>query len=239
MAKGPARRVWLSLAAYLALVATLATPLYEPFESGRDDSWTILVLLAAAHVGVGFGVGRVWVLLVPVGASLVAFYAAGAHDLAWIVLFVGLPLGVALTATGWLAARVRGVPAGRVAAIAFAIAALPFAAGTFEALKRRGAPHVPPGVQARLPTAGGLCPFEGQTAAERRTDRERVATLITELSREPDALVTYTWALAEGPGEERRDITVREVAEEQLSELRAGEDCDPVTRRRIEDALGV
>ena len=44
--------------------------------------------------------------------------------------------------------------------------------------------------------------------------------------------MTYTETLAHG-GEERRDITVREVAEEMLS----SGTCDPETRRKLERAL--
>src|ERR671914_410218 len=85
------RRAILAVAIYAALVLSLATPLYEPFGSGRDDSWALVVLLAVAHLGLGAAIGRAWVLALPVALSIVAFATGGGEDLAWLALLLGAP----------------------------------------------------------------------------------------------------------------------------------------------------
>jgi hypothetical protein len=57
------------------------------------------------------------------------------------------------------------------------------------------------------------------------------------LRRRPDRLVTYTYYYSDDP-EERRDITIRELAEEQLEDIESnGPDCDPELERRIRAAM--
>src|SRR5215218_8238160 len=95
------RRAVLVVGIYAALVLSLATPLYRPLSSGRDDSWALLVLLAAAQLGLGAAIRRPWVLTLPVALSILAFAAAGADDLAWLAILIGAPALVARTAVGW------------------------------------------------------------------------------------------------------------------------------------------
>jgi hypothetical protein len=46
--------------------------------------------------------------------------------------------------------------------------------------------------------------------------------MIRELRRHPDWLVTYTYYYEDAPEGERKEITVRKLAEEQLADLRSG-----------------
>lgn len=85
------RRVGIVLAAYVVLVGSVFTPLYEPFTIGRDDSWAILVLLGCAHLALGFGVARTWVLVLPVVVAVLGFVVNGSEGLAWPILVFGLP----------------------------------------------------------------------------------------------------------------------------------------------------
>jgi hypothetical protein len=96
-------------------------------------------------------------------------------------------------------------------------------------------PHVSPAVQRSLPvdySLGNLCPgAETPQALERRISATADA-LIRELHRRPDDLVTYTF-YSEESDPETRDITVRQLAEEQVSAL----DCNPRLKHRIQAAM--
>jgi hypothetical protein len=62
--------------------------------------------------------------------------------------------------------------------------------------------------------------------------------LIREVQRRPGSLVTNTYIPADQPGVEHKDITVRELAEEQLRSLEDdGEHCAPRLERRLASAL--
>ena len=86
----------LAVAAYAALIVSLATT-----PSGGED-WTLVALLAVAHLGLGWAVARAWALLLPIALCVGTFLAAGASGLDWLVLFLGLPVLVAVTAAGLL-----------------------------------------------------------------------------------------------------------------------------------------
>lgn len=230
------RRAALGAVAYLALVLSLATPLYEPLASGRDDTWAVALMIGAAHVALGAAVGRGMVLAAPLIFAGVLFLANGAEALAWLIVIFGAPVLFVLTGVGWALSRLRARTT--VAAAAFAIAAAP---GAWAAVEhgRRG-PHVPSSVQRALPTEtslGNLC-----SAVEVDPDRRMLAdvrrraeTLVRELRRNPQHTVTYTYYWSDGP-DERRDITVRELAEEQLDDLDGG-GCEPELRRRLRALL--
>jgi len=227
-------RAWLALAAYVALLTTLATPLYEPFESGEDDSWVTVVVLAGAHLGVGIAVARAWVLLLPVAASVIGFFVTGGEALSWLILIFELPIGLVLTALGCAAGHFAGRWASVAAAPVFVVAAMPTAAAAVEAIERSNSPHVPAAVQRQLPIDESLSSDCGHKARAEAPAR----VLLRELDRNPDALVTYTYYFADTPDAEHRDITVRELAEEQLRDLRANPGCRDDVRRRLERALG-
>jgi hypothetical protein len=231
------RKAGVALAVYLILVASLVTPLYEPLGSGRDESWALLVLLASAHAALGAAISRTWVLALPVALAIAGFLAGGADGLAWLTLIIGAPALVAFTAAGWALGHVLK----REDAVAlglFAVALLPAAWAVGET-RRRG-PHVPDSVQAQLPTKislGNLCPDTDTPPAVERDVRRRAEALIRELRRRPDQLVTYTYYYSDDP-QERRDITIRELAEEQLADIESGgPDCDPELERRIRAAM--
>jgi hypothetical protein len=241
----------LALAAYAALVGSLATPLYEPLSAGRDDSWLLVVLLAGAHLGVGMVVRRAWVLLLPVGVSLIAFVLAGAQGLAWLVVLFELPLLVGTTALGWvLGGRIAG-RAALVAAAAFAMAALPGAWAALETVKR--APHVSAREQRALPTMAyslvqDLC-FRNDSGfdrayaeqAHRRARREFVA-LERGLRTHQHALVSVRFVLSDAPGTSTRKMTIRELAETHVEGARLDGPpldgaCYRLGRARLERAL--
>ncbi len=115
------------------------------------------------------------------------------------------------------------------AAIALLVAGLAAGCGA-----HRGA-HVPPEVQKSLPvdySLGNLCPGAETSPALARRIAATADALIRELHRRPDDLVTYTFEY-EDADSQTRDITVRELAREQLGDL----DCDPRLKRRIQAAM--
>lgn len=220
-----------AVVAYAALVAALAT-----VPPGSED-WPALILLLVAHVGLGWAVARAWTLLLPAVLCLGAFLAAGAGGLDWLVLFLALPILVAVTAVGLLLGR----KAGARRPIAFGLVALALVAVSSTAFQwvNRG-PHVPPSVQRELPTdisLGNLCPGAATPADVERDVRRRAEALIRELRRNPDHVVTDTQYFAHG-GEERRDITIRDLAEDQLADIESGgPNCAPELERRIRAAM--
>ena len=232
------RKAGLGLAVYVILVVSLVTPLYEPLGSGRDDSWALLVMLGAAHVALGAAVSRAWVLALPVALSVAGFLAGGAGGLAWLTLIIGPPVLVAFTAAGRALGRALKRRSGSIAFGLFAVAFLPAAWATAETVQR--GPHVPASVQAQLPTEislGNLCPGSETPPRVERDVRRRAEALIRELRRRPDQLVTFTYYYSDDP-EERRDITIRELAEEQLKDIESnGPNCAPELERRIRAAM--
>ena len=101
-------------------------------------------------------------------------------------------------------------------------------------------PHVPASVQRELPTQeslGNLCPGASTSPEVERDIRRRADVLIRELRRRPDHLVTYTYYYSDEP-KERRDITIRKLAEEQLADIESGgPNCAPELERRIRAAM--
>jgi hypothetical protein len=228
------RRAGLGLAAYVALVASLATPIYDPLFAGEDDFWGVAVVAAAAHLGLGAAVGRLWVLGLPVAFSVAIFLLGGAEQLAWLAIFLVMPALVVLTAIGLALRRV-----GWIAVPVFAVAALPLLWGGTEAVRR--GEHVPASLERQLPieySLGNLCPDASTPPQLVRRLRRQTEVLIRELGRRPDDLVTYTYYDAHSADEDRRDITIRELAEEQLDDLETGgRNCAPDLQRRIRAAL--
>jgi hypothetical protein len=231
------RSAIVALAIYAVLVGSLLTSLYDPLYAGRDDSWTLLVVLALAHVGMGAAVGRAWVLALPAALSIAGFLLGGAEGLAWLALLLGAPVLVGVTAAGMLLGR--AAPRRRDAlGLGFLAVALLGPAWAVVETARRG-PHVPASVQRQLPTdvsLGNLCPGASDPSFERDV-RRRAEVLIRELRRRPNDVVTEVSSFSDG-SDERRDITVRELAEEQLADMESpASDCDPELRRRIRAAM--
>ena len=125
----------------LCVAALATTPLNDSF-----GLW--VVMLAAAHVGLGVGIGRWWALLVPAVLSVVWFAASGAEGPAYLILILGAPALV------------------------------------------------------------------------------------------PHHTVTRTVYYSDGGGEDTEEITIRQLAEEQLSDLETGgPGCDPQLKRRLRAAF--
>jgi hypothetical protein len=235
----------IAVAAYVALLAAGLTGIYDRFPAGRDDSWAILLMIVAIHVGLGVAAARRWALLVPL--ALVAAFAVGelasgdAGGLDLVFLVVVAPLLVGVTAIGVAIGRRWAEQRAVIAAGCFAVAIAPAGWGTVETLQR--GPHVPPSVQAALPidiALGNLCPNAETPPDVERDIRRRTDALIRELRRRPNDLVTYTYVSSDEP-DDTREITVRELAEEQLKSLddvrAGGPECVPDLRRRILAAM--
>jgi hypothetical protein len=233
------RSAVVGVAIYAALVLSLATPLYLPLGSGRDDSWALLVLLLAAHLGLGAAVRRRWALALPVAVSITAFVAAGADDLAWVAILVGAPALVAFTAAGSAIGRAVRPQTGAIAVGFFAVAVVPAAWAAVETMRR--GPPLPASVQRLLPTEislGNLCAGAETAVTVEQDVRQRADVLLRELRRRPNHLVTFTYHAAHGGEDEHRDITVRELAEEQLKDLKSnGPNCEPDLERRLRSAM--
>jgi hypothetical protein len=94
--------------------------------------------------------------------------------------------------------------------------------------------------EARLPielSSGNVCPDAETPVDVERDVRARAEALIRELGRRPNELVTYTYYDGDGADDEAREITIRELAEEQLADLDSGGDCAPELQRRIRAAM--
>jgi hypothetical protein len=221
-----------AVAAYAALIGALAA---QP--AGSDDLWAPLALLVVAHLGLGWAVARPWVLLLPATLCVGLFFVAGASELDWLILFLGLPITVVLTTVGLL----LGLRADRRAPVAIGLAAIALGCGAWTAVQwvDRG-PHVPASVQRELPTdvsLGNLCPGAESDPEFEDDVRRRAEVLIRELRRNPDHVVTDTVHHSHG-GEEQQDITIRQLAEDQLADIESGgPNCAPELERRIRAAL--
>jgi hypothetical protein len=227
---------------YALLVATVFTPLYDPLLSGDDESGWTLVVLAGAHIGAGAALRRcaAFLLPLPVGAAGVVLSESPLETAAAVV---GPVLGAALIAVGWgLAIATRR---GGAAAIAsFLVALGPAVWAAIEQIDRSGSRHAPPELEAQLPielTLGNLCPGAETPAPTVRMLERQAEVLLREVRAHPDWLVTYTYYYSdtEDP-EDKREITIEELAQEQLQDLEdfAPGDCRPDLRRRLREALG-
>ena len=228
------RTAGVGLAAYAALVASLATPIYDPLFAGDDDWWGVAVVAVAAHVGLGVAVGRVPVRAMPGAFSVALFGLGGAEELAWTAIFVVLPALVVLSALGLALRRFPWI-----AVPVFAVAALPLLWAGNETVRR--AERVPASLERQLPielSLGNLCPGASTEPQIERRLRRQTRVLIRELGRRPNDLVIYTYYDADSADEDRREITLRELAQEQLSDLEAGgRNCAPELQQRIRAAL--
>ena len=233
------RRAAITLVAYALLMISLVTGLYEPLTTGRDDSWLLVFFFAGAQIGLGVGVARAWVLVIPVVVAIIGFVVGGAEGLAWLTLIFGAPALVVVTVLGLVLSRLIASARAPIGVGAFVVALVP-AGFALNEWRQRG-PHVPPSVQAALPTdvsindlcagpSGSALPRGEATEIRRKTD-----ALIRELHRRPHDLVTYTYYYSDEP-DETHDITVRELAEEQLKDLDEP-GCPAELRDRIRAAL--
>jgi hypothetical protein len=232
-----------ALVAYVAVVGSVFTPLYDPLTSGRDQTWWIVGALAAAHGGVGAALRRPRGLLIPLPVAAVAIVTSDG-PLAMVAAVVGPVIGVGLIAAGWgLAEAVRRARPGpaAVAALGLGSAVAVWGWAAAETIGRFDSPHAPRSLEAQLPNddlgLGVMCERDAEPDDARRA-RGHLETLIRELRTNPDLLVTFTYTYSDEPSE-TREITVRELAEEQLNELEEGfqPDC-PEAERRLREALG-
>lgn len=215
----------LALVAYTALMGSLVTPLYEPLSAGRDDSWAVLALIAAAHLGLGAVLRRAWMLTLPLLVVTAGFVLGGAGGLAWLIVLFGTPLLVGATALGWLLGHVAGRRAVGVAVAAFVIAVAPAAWAVSESTRREQ--HVSAREQRELPTLAyvlvqDLCfrtdsgsgrLFAEAVEAGRRRARRQFDALARSMRAHPHAVVTARFVPSDAPGTQTQQLTIRELAE--------------------------
>jgi hypothetical protein len=233
-----------AFAVYAVLVGAAISPLFDPFFSGRDDSWTVAVTIGCAQFGLAIFLRSWWSFAVPVGLCAAIFVVGGARASDVYGLIVWLPALLVINAIGLVVARAVEQRSGTVAVALFVLAAGPVAGATVETISRSDASHLPVAVQKQLPSGGnlnGLCGPVEETARDNRRDLQyRARVLLREVRRHPDSIVTVTDVDADDASEHRRDLTVRELTEEELNSLDEGAgypNCQPDLRRSLRAAL--
>ena len=110
------------------------------------------------------------------------------------------------------------------------------------------APRLPQSLQEQLPVElylSNLCPSAETPPRLLRMLRRQANVLLRERERRPDWLLTYTFYF-ENSEPDTHDITVRQLAELQLQDLKTGDElereltgrpCEPGLIRRLEEAL--
>jgi hypothetical protein len=241
------RRTYLSLLAYGLLMASLATPVYESLETVTDDhSWAVVLLIGGAHIGVAAAVRRLWVMVLPVGFCAVSFVASGPTALSVLIPAFLLPALVLLTGLGWGAGVLARSRATLLAAAFFVVAAMPLAWVGAKTLSPTHARRVPASVRAQLPvewSLSDLCPKPYMSRRIARQIRHESEVLLREVRRHPDWVVSVSYPYADQPGVYTTDITVRDLAKEELKGLQemngaGGKQCLPEYRRRLKLAIG-
>jgi len=232
-------RAGITLVLYLFVVGVGVTGVYDPLEQGGNDLWVVAIGLVGAQLALGIGIGRRWALAV---AILIAVLAALDRGEPYVLfgLITLVPAAAALTALGLLLARSRYATALTVAAFLAAVPGLAW--GLAETIERSDAPRVSAALEKRLPSdlhLANLCPGSATPKRLRARLEAQAETLIREVQRRPDWLVPYTYYYSEGePSEERKEITIRELAEEELGFYEAaGPRCTGGYQARLRAAL--
>lgn len=232
------RTAWLTLLAYVTLVGSTLTDLYDPLLFGRGQDWAVPALLVAAQIGAGAGIARKGALLLPVAAALAA-YAVYAEQTYGFFFIAGAVIGMGLVAVGIGVARTtRGGTA--IAATAFALATPVVVLGAVETIDRSDAPHAPAELREQLPLKlhlANLCPGSATPKPLVSRLEAQARTLIRELDRHPDWLVPYTYYSSDFD-DEHVTLTIEELAEEELEFYEAaGPRCEGGYQTRLRAAL--
>lgn len=201
-----------------------------------DDSGTYLAVAFVAGCVAAGTLVRAWALLAAVVLCIVGFVGSGAEALAWLWLFIGLPVLGGAVLLGW---ALRLVPRRRMWLLPASVAAPALLISAALAARRATLDTVPANVAAQLPrdtgALGVLC-IDELPAKERRAARRQVKALNRELPRRSDQLVTVRYALAESPGTDERERTLRELASELLSDNTCSSPEADVLRQALSDA---
>jgi hypothetical protein len=123
--------------------------------------------------------------------------------------------------------------------VVFAIAVVAGLGGIADAVDHATAERVPSAVQRQLPleySLGNLCRGAQTPRSLDASIRRQVEVLLRELKRRPDALVTFTYEY-EDRDAVTKNITIRTLAEAQLSDLKEPKRCAPALRQRLVRAL--
>jgi hypothetical protein len=237
-------RATVALVVHAAVLGGLVAGLFEPFERGTDRTGLTAACVVAAHVATGALIARAEVLVLPIALCATAFAVNGAEALAWLYLIIALPVLLAATAAGWLVGRFAPRAAVPLGAAGAGVAIVVTGIATAETVRFELAPVVSRDVQRALVPAlrlGNLCPGSELPRRERPALERAVGAVERELRKHGHWRVEYTYYLSDGP-EEREQITVRQLAQEHLEDLRNGNDldgrpCRPDLQRRLRAAL--
>jgi hypothetical protein len=232
------RRAIIACGVFVVLTATLLTNIYDGLDRGEDQTWLLVVLAVGATLGLGALSRRAWSLAGPV-VLCCAFIANAASDLAWLIVLFAGPVLLVAALVGWLIGRFGGRAGIGVGVAAFGAACVVPVIGIVDTVQRESRPRLPERAAARLPldvSLGNLCDSAGSDPGFYRDVERRAEALIDELHRRPDHIVTVTVYYAHGGGEDEENLTVRELAEEELHDLEIG-GCRKKLRQQLRDGI--
>ncbi len=238
--------------AYLALIGSLFTRVYHPFTViGDDRGWSILALFAVAHLALGASWRSKWSFALPPVIAIAGVLAARAAHNPWVIMgvIVRVPTALALIAIGrMLGWAARRTPAARIATwllpgMLFLVAAAPLAQAARESYHLATGPRPPTAEAQQLPlaenTLNSLCDPSAIPADYRNALKAQARALIREAHVHGDFVVHTTYLGAdENAGEHNVVMTVRQLAENQLGNLREFPRCEPGLQQALLDAIG-
>jgi hypothetical protein len=236
--------------AYLGLIGSLFTGVYHPFTVGNDRSWLIVVVFAIAHVALGAAWRSNWSFAFPPVIALAGVLVASAAHNPWVVMaaIVGVPTALALIASGRLLGwAARRTPAARLATwllpgLLFLAAAFPLADAARESYHLATGTRLPAAEARQLPlaenTLSGLCD-PSALPGDYRSELTQARALVREAAVHGDLVVHTTYRGSdENAGEHNDVMTVRQLAQNQLENLREFPRCEPGLQHALEDAIG-
>ena len=222
---------------WVLYVVILVIALVPVLYAESDEFSVAWIAFWLAQLGLGLGVARPWVAIPALISCAMLVVIMDFGGWGWLLLASTAPCGVGLAVAGYGLAVALGRWATPTSLAVFAIALLPGLAGVADALRHTPAERLPAAVQRQLPikySLGNLCPLAHTPQGLEEQIRRQAAVLLRELRRRPDALVSYTYEY-EDRDPETKEITVRALAEQSLSDL--PERCAPKLRERLQRAL--
>jgi hypothetical protein len=192
---------------------------------------------ALAHVAIGLAFGLPGLAAAAISTVLVVIAGDGGEGTALSVI-VTLPAVLICVGAGAGLARL-GVPEW----LALPVIALALAPAVWAGVERaRRGPHVSPAIEATLPTRRYLTDMcvDGETS--RRPDpglTSQARALLREVERRPQELISWTFFSAHSGDQDRREITIHQLAEIQADSLNDGfATCAPALARQLRHAVG-
>lgn len=247
----PDRWGWLAFtgALYLALSGVALTGVYHPFTVGIDRSWLAVASVGVAQIAVGASWRTRWSYVLPLVVAVGAAIALSVGATTFTLFVFGGATGAAvvLVALGRLfGAGLRRV--GRTAQVAmplvlFAIAALPLAEAAKESRHLATGRRVPAAIAAMLPLVedrlNGMCGTgRYRPPAAERARLESQGRALASLTRQhPGWVVRTTYYSEDPPGEHHELMTVRQLAQNQLGNLREFPNCNRPLQQSLAAAV--